>query len=127
MESSRPVFRLLYLGTSLLAEAFALVHLMVCSRASLAAEVLFLRKQVAFYQERKVKPRRLDDSARLAMLFLAKLFDWKNALVNVKPDTFKAVLDNERRVLRHVVVFLNSDPAQVRCRVRQPVRHPSAL
>jgi len=28
------------------------------SRSSLAAENLFLRKQLAFYQERKVKPRR---------------------------------------------------------------------
>jgi len=29
------------------------------SRASLAAENLFLRTQLAFYQERKVKPRRV--------------------------------------------------------------------
>jgi len=49
---------------------------------------LFLRKQLAFYQERKIKPRRFDDSARLALLLLAKLFDWKNALINVKPETF---------------------------------------
>jgi transposase InsO family protein len=61
---------------------------MTSSRAALAAEVLFLRKQLAFYQERKIKPRRFDDSARLAMLLLAKLFDWKNALVNVKTSTF---------------------------------------
>src|SRR5271167_2556518 len=31
------------------------------SRTSLAAENLFLRKQLAFYQERKVKPRRADN------------------------------------------------------------------
>ncbi len=31
------------------------------SRASLVAENLFLRKQLAFYQERKVKPRRADN------------------------------------------------------------------
>jgi putative transposase len=55
---------------------------------SLAAEVLFLRKQLAFFQERKVKPRRFNDAARLAMLLLARLFDWKNALINVKPETF---------------------------------------
>lgn len=61
---------------------------MTSSRASLAAEVLFLRKQLAFYQERKIKPRRFDDSARLSMLLFAKLFDWKSALINVKPETF---------------------------------------
>ena len=61
---------------------------MASSRVSLAAEVLFLRKQLAFYQERKIKPRRFNDAARLSMLLLAKLFDWRNALVNVKPETF---------------------------------------
>jgi len=65
-----------------------LLRLMTYSQVSLAAEVLFLRKQLAFYQERKIKPRRFNDSARLSMLPLAKLFDWKNALVNVKPETF---------------------------------------
>jgi putative transposase len=34
------------------------------SRTSLAAENLFLRKQLAFYVERIVRPRRLDDAAR---------------------------------------------------------------
>jgi putative transposase len=72
----------------LLTEALGLVHLVICSRASLAAEVLFLRKQLAFYKERKIKPRRFDDSARLSMLLSAKLFDWKSALINVKPETF---------------------------------------
>ena len=34
------------------------------SRRALAAENLFLRKQLALFQEGKVKPRRTDDSAR---------------------------------------------------------------
>ena len=54
----------------------------------MAAELLFLRKQLAFYQERKIKPRRFNDSTRV--LLLGKLFDWKNVLVNVKPETFIA-------------------------------------
>jgi putative transposase len=58
------------------------------SKASLAAEVLFLRKQLAFYQERKINPRRFDDAARISLLLMAQLFDWKRALVNVKPGTF---------------------------------------
>jgi transposase InsO family protein len=82
------IFRLLYICKDLLGEAVRLLRVVVHSQASLAAEVLFLRKQLAFYQERKVKPRRFDDSARLSMLLLAKLCDWRNALVNVKPETF---------------------------------------
>jgi hypothetical protein len=54
----------------------------------LAAEILFLRKQLVFYQERKIKPRRFDDAARLSMMLFSKFFDWKNALINVKPETF---------------------------------------
>jgi len=38
------------------------------SRSSLAAENLFLRKQLAFYQERKIGPRRLTDAARLSLV-----------------------------------------------------------
>jgi putative transposase len=34
--------------------------LMARSRSALAAENLFLRKQLAFFQERKAKPRRAD-------------------------------------------------------------------
>ena len=33
-------------------------------RAALAAENLFLRKQLALFQERKVKPRRADEIGR---------------------------------------------------------------
>jgi hypothetical protein len=44
------------------------------SRTSLAAENLFLRKQLAFYQERKVKPRRADNPTRLTLLLLSHWF-----------------------------------------------------
>lgn len=40
----------------------------VCSKSSLAAENLFLRKQLAFYQERKVGPQRIDTRRRWAVL-----------------------------------------------------------
>ena len=43
------------------------------SRTSLAAENLFLRKQLAFYVERTVRPRRLDDAARIALAVLARM------------------------------------------------------
>jgi putative transposase len=57
------------------------------SRRALAAENLFLRKQLALFQERKVKPRRADDSTRWMMATLSRMFTWRDALWNVKPDT----------------------------------------
>ena len=56
-------------------------------RSVLAAENLFLRKQLALFQERKVKPRRADDCTRWMMATLSRMFQWRDALVNVKPDT----------------------------------------
>ena len=64
-----------------------LITLAVRSRRALAAENLFLRKQLALFQERKVKPRRADDSTRWIMATLSRIFEWRDALVNVKPDT----------------------------------------
>src|ERR1700730_10634282 len=57
------------------------------SRTAVSAEILFLRKQLAFYQEHQIRPRRLTDSARFSLIFWARLFDWKEALVIVKPAT----------------------------------------
>ncbi len=44
----------------------------LCFRAktSLAAENLLLRKQLAFYQERKVKPRRADGRTRVTLMLV---------------------------------------------------------
>ena len=86
------IFRPLTLPlTTLSSIARDLVHLLVLvsrSRRALAAENLFLRKQLALFQERKVKPHRANDSTRLIMVILGGLFAWRDALVNVKPDTF---------------------------------------
>jgi putative transposase len=57
---------------------------------SLAAENLFLRKQLAFYQERKVKPRRADNPTRLTLVLLSRWFNWRDALTVVRPKTFVA-------------------------------------
>ncbi len=56
-------------------------------RASLAAENLFLRKQLALFVERKVRPQRADGATRLGLVILSRLFDWKDALAVVKPAT----------------------------------------
>ena len=69
--------------------AWDLVRLVVVvfrSRRALAAENMFLRKQLAPFQERKMRPRRAHDSTRLIMVILGRIFSWRHALVNVKPD-----------------------------------------
>jgi hypothetical protein len=45
-------------------------YLQLCLRPApvLAAEILFLRKQLALYEERQVKPRRATNAVRLAMV-----------------------------------------------------------
>jgi putative transposase len=58
------------------------------SRAALVAENLFLRKQLALFQERKARPRRARTGTRAWMVLLARLFDWRDALIVVKPETF---------------------------------------
>jgi hypothetical protein len=57
------------------------------SRAALAAENLFLRKQLALYRERQVKPRQASDPLRLALVLLARCFAWREALTIVQPAT----------------------------------------
>lgn len=57
------------------------------SRAALTAENLFLRKQLAYYQERKISPRRFNNASRYLMVLLSCWFDWKEALVVVTPKT----------------------------------------
>src|ERR1700737_4000772 len=61
--------------------------LAVSSRAELSAEVLFLRKQLAFYQEHQVRPRKLTDTARCSLVLWSHLFDWRTASMIVKPET----------------------------------------
>jgi hypothetical protein len=65
--------------------------LLLCLRpqAALAAENLFLRKQLALYQESHVTPRRASYAARITLLWLSQWFDWQPALAVVHPETFK--------------------------------------
>jgi len=72
---------------TLLVDTLRYVGLCLRSPAVLAAENLFLRKQLALYQERKVNPRRATHATRLALTVLARWFDWRQALVIVQPQT----------------------------------------
>ena len=57
------------------------------SRAQLAAESLFLRKQLALYLERRVKPRSADDATRIILVGLSRFLEWRHLLTVVKPET----------------------------------------
>jgi putative transposase len=71
----------------LLVDTLRLVSFGFRSRSQLAAENLFLRKQLALYGERRVKSRRADDATRITLVVLARLIDWRAALTIVQPDT----------------------------------------
>src|SRR5262245_53897331 len=64
---------------------------------TLAAENFFLRKQLALYQERHVKPRRTTSATRIVLVWLSRRFDWQQALAVVQPKTF---LDWHRQAFR---------------------------
>lgn len=71
----------------LLCDALTYFGLLFRPRDSLAAEILFLRKQLALYQERHSSRKPTDPATRFTMAMLAKHFDWRDALVIVKPRT----------------------------------------
>ena len=69
------------------AQGIQFLRLAVSSRSALIAEVLFLRKQLAFYQEHQIPPRKLTDAARFSLVLWSRLFNWREALMIVKPET----------------------------------------
>ena len=72
----------------LLLGAVRFIRLSLHPRSALAAENLFLRKQLALCLERKVKPSRAKAASKLTLVLLSKLFPWPEGLTIVKPDTF---------------------------------------
>ncbi len=79
---------LAHLSLALFTGGVHFIALCARPRTVLAAENLFLRKQLVFYQERKVVPRRFDNVSRCILVLLSYGFEWKEALVNVTPKTF---------------------------------------
>ena len=73
---------------SIVLDAVAFARNLCRSRSALAAENLFLRKQLMFFVERKQAPRCTDNATRLTMATLARLFDWKKALVLCQNSAF---------------------------------------
>jgi hypothetical protein len=78
-----------FIGTvwSVFLDGVVLFRLNLRSGPALAAENLFLRKQLALYVERRRKPRRATDSIRFTLARLSRFFEWREALVLVKRDT----------------------------------------
>src|ERR1035437_10722576 len=85
MRRSKPVISALFL--SLGSNLTLFMRSALLFRTALVAENLFLRKQLAFYREHKARPRPLTDAARLSLVFWSRMFEWKDALVIVKPET----------------------------------------
>jgi len=83
----RPIQSALAVLGSLVNDVSDFLRSSVRSRTALVAENLFLRKQLAFYQEHQIRPRRLTHAARLALVFWSHFFQWKTALLIVKPAT----------------------------------------
>jgi putative transposase len=83
----RHLVQFLYILLTLLGDMGRFLRLCLRPPAALAAENLFLRKQLALYQERGVKPTRATDATRMTLSWLAHWFDWRRAFVIVQPQT----------------------------------------
>ena len=57
------------------------------SSSAIRAENLVLRRQLARYIERGIKPRRVDHEARVSLSVFSRLFNWRDAIVIVRPST----------------------------------------
>jgi putative transposase len=87
MLSGLQLSSLVRIGFGLGLDLSTFLRSLLCSRSALVAENLFLRKQLAFYQEHQVRPRRLTDTARISLVLWPRFCDWRPALVIVKPET----------------------------------------
>ena len=71
----------------LLTDLVALTAFAFRRRRATAAEILVLRRQIALYKERGIKPRRIDAVTRISLALLSRFFNWRDALVVVRPET----------------------------------------
>jgi len=83
----KPARHLLHTILAVTRDLVLLVLSATRSCAQLAAENLFLRKQLALCRERRVKPRRADDATRITLAGLSRRLEWCQLLVIVKPET----------------------------------------
>jgi putative transposase len=81
------VLSLLAIVARVVADLVGWVGLAVRPRKSLEAEILFLRRQLALYVERGVRPRRIDAATRVSLTLLSRFFEWRSCLGLVQPQT----------------------------------------
>ena len=74
MRTAHSVLRLVFILSSLAQDALQFLLLGTRSATAIKAENMFLRKQLALYLEREVKPRRATDATRLSLVLLSRLF-----------------------------------------------------
>jgi hypothetical protein len=86
-DCGKAMISLVRIVVALVSDAFRLVLLLSRPSAEIHAENLVLRKQLARYIERGVKPRRIDPATRISLALLTRMFDWHNAIVIVRPQT----------------------------------------
>src|SRR5229473_2646162 len=88
MKAAWSLLRLVSILLFLVQDALRFLLLLTRSSATLRAENIFLRKQLALYLEREAKPRRASNATRLSLVLLSWLFAWRDTLIIVKPETF---------------------------------------
>ena len=71
----------------LLADILQLALSMLRPARALATENLVLRRQLALYRERGIRPRRVDPATRASLAFLTRFIDWRVAVIVVRPET----------------------------------------
>ena len=71
----------------LIEDALRWLVLVFRSTEAVRAENLFLRRQLALFIERGVRPRRVDAATRVSLVALTRLFERRSALVVVQPAT----------------------------------------
>jgi hypothetical protein len=81
------MLRLLLILVQLAADVVRWCGLVLRVQRSIEAQNLFLRRQLALYIERGVKPRRIDSVTRIVLVILSRFFHWRDALVVVRPET----------------------------------------
>ena len=108
----------------LLVDVLRFVIVAVRPTRAVAAENLFLRRQLALYVERGVKPRRPDVATRVSLALLSRLFDWRTSLVMVRPET----LIRWHRACFRLLWRLKSRPGRpaIPVEVRQLIRSMAA-
>jgi putative transposase len=81
---------MLQLARTIVGAGFDILKLVVSflrPSSAIRAENLVLRKQLASYIERGIKPRRLDYATRVRLAPFTRMFDWRASVVNVRPST----------------------------------------